>query len=106
MQKLQDYWNERSSQQKFIMVAAFVAAFIAITAFAWLANRPSMALLYAGLDPQHAGEVVAGVERSGVPYEVRGDSIYVESSQRDRLRMDLAAQGLPCLLYTSPSPRD
>lgn len=95
MQKLQDYWNERSSQQKLVMVAAFLATFLAITGFAMLASRPSMALLYAGLDPEHAGDVVAGVERAGIPYEVRGDSIYVDGAQRDRLRMDLAAQGLP-----------
>jgi len=42
-----------------------------------------------------AGEVIAGIERAGVPYEVRGDSIYVAADQRDRLRMDLAAEGLP-----------
>ena len=95
MQKLQDYWNERSSQQKMLMVGAFLATFLAITGFAMLANRPSLALLYAGLAPESAGEVVAGVERAGVPYEVRGDSIYVEASHRDRLRMELAAQGLP-----------
>ncbi|MDO5632026.1 MAG: flagellar basal-body MS-ring/collar protein FliF [Paracoccus sp. (in: a-proteobacteria)] len=95
MQKLQDYWSDRSSQQKITLVAAFVGTFLAIAAFAVMANRPSMALLYAGLDPQQAGEVVTGVERSGVPYEVRGDSIYVDSRQRDKLRMDLAGQGLP-----------
>lgn len=95
MQKLQDYWSERSSKQKAILVGAFIAAFLAVSAFSWLGSRPSMAVLYAGLDPTVAGEVVAGVERAGIAYEVRGDSIYVDAAQRDRLRMDLAAQGLP-----------
>ena len=54
-----------------------------------------MALIYGGLDSAQAGEVIAGIERAGVPYEVRGDAIYVASDQRDRLRMDLAAEGLP-----------
>ncbi|TBN42697.1 flagellar M-ring protein FliF [Paracoccus subflavus] len=95
MQKLQDYWTERSSQQKAVLAAAFLATFLAIAGFAWLANRPSMSLLYGGLDSAQAGEVVAGIERAGVPYEVRGDSIWVDSASRDKLRMDLAAQGLP-----------
>ena len=95
MQKLQDYWNERSSQQKAILIGAFLATFLAIFTFAWLANRPSMSMIYGGLDAAQAGDVVAGLERSGVAYEVRGDSIWVEASQRDRLRMELAAEGLP-----------
>lgn len=95
MQKLQDYWNERSSQQKIILAAAFFATFLVVAGFGWLASRPGMALIYGGLDPAQAGDVVAGIERTGVRYEVRGDSIWVESSARDRLRMELAAQGLP-----------
>ncbi|MBC9246765.1 flagellar M-ring protein FliF [Paracoccus sp. 11-3] len=95
MQKLQDYWRERSSQQKAILIGAFLAAFLAIFSFAWLANRPNMSMIYGGLDGAQAGEVVAGLERSGAVYEVRGDTIWVEASQRDRLRMELAAEGLP-----------
>ena len=95
MQKLQDYWNERSSQQKIILAAAFVATFMMVAGFGWLASRPGMSMIYGGLDSAQAGEVVAGIERSGVKYEVRGDSIWVETAARDRLRMELAAQGLP-----------
>ncbi|MBM3603956.1 MAG: flagellar M-ring protein FliF [Alphaproteobacteria bacterium] len=100
LQKLQDYWNERSSQQKMILGGAFLAVFLAVAGFGWLASRPSMALIYGGLDAAQAGEVIAGIERAGVPYEVRGDAIYVEAGQRDRLRMDLAAQGLPAASST------
>lgn len=95
MQKLQDYWNERSSQHRLLIAAAFAATFLVVASFAWLANRPSMALIYGGLDSAQAGEVIAGIERAGVPYEVRGDAIWVDRAHRDRLRMDLAAQGLP-----------
>lgn len=95
MQKLQDYWGERTARQRAILVAAFVSAFVAVAGFAWMASRPDMAMIYGGLDSAQAGEVMAGLDRSGVAYEVRGDSIWVESGQRDRLRMDLAAQGLP-----------
>ena len=100
MQKLQDYWNERSSQQRLLLVAAFAATFMAVASFAWLVNRPGMALIYGGLDSAQAGEVIAGIERAGIAYEVRGDAIWVEATQRDRLRMDLAAQGLPAASST------
>ncbi|WP_022706015.1 flagellar basal-body MS-ring/collar protein FliF [Paracoccus zeaxanthinifaciens] len=100
MQKLQDYWNERSSAQRLVLGAAFAATFLLVAGFAWLANRPSMALIYGGLDPARAGEVIAGIERAGVPYEVRGDAIWVEEGARDRLRMDLASEGLPAASST------
>ena len=95
MQKLQDYWNERTSAQRMILGGAFLAAFLVIAGFGWFASRTSMALIYGGLDSAQAGEVIAGIERAGVPYEVRGDAIWVDADQRDRLRMGLAAQGLP-----------
>ncbi|WP_234463852.1 flagellar basal-body MS-ring/collar protein FliF [Paracoccus caeni] len=95
MQKLQDYWGERSARQRAILIGAFLSAFLAIAGFGWLASRSDMAMIYGGLDTAQAGEVMAGLDRSGVAYEVRGDSIWVDAAQRDRLRMDLAAQGLP-----------
>ncbi len=100
MQKLQDYWNERSSKQKIILAAAFLSSFLIIAGFGLFASKPSMSLMYGGLDAAQAGEVVAGLERSGVPYQVRGDAIWVDAAQRDRLRMELASQGLPAASTT------
>lgn len=95
MQKLKDYWNERSNAQRMTLIGAFLAAFMAVGAFAWLANRTPLALLYGGLDAAQAGAVVAEIEKSGAAYEVRGDSIWVDTAQRDRMRMTLAGKGLP-----------
>ena len=54
-----------------------------------------MALLYSGLDPATSGEVVTSLEQKTIPFEIRGDAIYVDSSQRDRARLTLAGEGLP-----------
>jgi flagellar M-ring protein FliF len=65
---------------------------------AWLAasmTKPSMTLLYGGLEPSIAGEVVRQLEELRVPHEVRGDAILVDSVERDRVRMALAEMGLP-----------
>jgi flagellar M-ring protein FliF len=65
---------------------------------AWLAasmSKPNMALLYGGLEPAVAGEVVRQLEELRVPHEVQGDAILVASSERDRVRMALAEMGLP-----------
>ncbi|QRZ13228.1 flagellar M-ring protein FliF [Paracoccus methylovorus] len=95
MLKLQDYWRERSARQKAMLLAAFLLTFAAIAGLSLMASRPGMALLYSGLDPQQSGAVMAAVEKSGVSYEIRGDSIWVAKSRRDELRMTLAGEGLP-----------
>ena len=95
MQKMKDYWSARNRVQRLTLIGAFFGALLAVLGFAWLAGRAPMALMYSGLDPAQAGAVVAEIDRRGVPYEVRGESIWVAAADRDRLRMDLAAQGLP-----------
>lgn len=54
-----------------------------------------MALLYSGLDPATAGEVIGALEQMNVTSEVRGDAIYVVEDARDRVRLSLAREGLP-----------
>lgn len=95
MQKLTEYWNDRSSSQKQLIAAAFLLTFLAVSAFSWLASRTPMALLYGGLDSARAGEVMAELDKVGVASEIRGDSIWVDAADRDRLRMTLAGMGLP-----------
>ncbi|NHF73144.1 flagellar basal-body MS-ring/collar protein FliF [Paracoccus xiamenensis] len=95
MQELLKFWVERTSRQRLAILGGFVASLILMLAFVGLAGRTSMALLYSGLDDTQAGPVVAHLEQSGVAYELRGGSIWVDESRRDRMRMDLAAQNLP-----------
>ena len=77
------------------MVLATVAMFAAVLMVSRIASAPSLSLLYAGLQGAAAGDVVAALEQRGVPYEVRGDAIYVDGTLRDELRMTLASEGLP-----------
>lgn len=95
VQKILDYWRARNGAQRALLLAAFFATALGVGGFAILANRTDMALLYGGLDPAQAGAVMAEVEKTGVAYEVRGDSIWVDARARDRMRMDLAGKGLP-----------
>ncbi len=78
------------------MLAVGAAALIlALGLFIRIVSTPTMALLYSGLDSVAASGVIEGLERQGVTYEVRGDSIFVPSDSRDRIRITLAGQGLP-----------
>lgn len=95
LQQLLSVWSALDSRKRVIVALASVAMFAAVLALSRMATAPSMALLYAGLSSNVAGEVVQALEQRGVVYEVRGGAIYVDQSRRDELRMTLASEGLP-----------
>ena len=95
MQQLTAVWQNIDPRRRVIVAAATLAMFAAVMALASLATKPSMSLLYAGLDGNRSGEVLAALDQRSAIYEVRGTAIYVESARRDELRMTLAAEGLP-----------
>ena len=82
--------------------------FLAILAMARMTTAPSMTLLYAGLESSAAGDVVRSLEQRGVAFDVRGGSIFVDSKERDQLRLTLASEemAVPPALRTSAVPRE
>ena len=95
MQNVIAIWSALDLRRRIVVVGATLAMFVAVLWLGRIAGQPDMALLYAGLEPAAAGEVVAALDQRGVAYEVAGASIMVDASQRDSLRMSLATEGLP-----------
>lgn len=95
MQNVIALWSSLDLRRRLIIGGATLAMFLAILALGRMASRPDMVLLYAGLEPAAAGEVVAALEQRGVAHQVSGDSIMVDAAERDALRMALASEGLP-----------
>ncbi|MEO1577166.1 MAG: flagellar basal-body MS-ring/collar protein FliF [Pseudomonadota bacterium] len=95
MQNLTAAFMAFSPARRVAIVLATGGVFAAMILLAQLAGTPRMALLYSGLEPAAAGEVVQSLEQAGVAHEIRGDAIFVDGAQRDALRMSLAAQGQP-----------
>lgn len=95
MQQVLGRWTSLDPVRRIVVAVATVAVFLMVVGLARLASAPGMALLYAGLDPAAAGDVVRALDQRAVAFEVRGDSIWVDNRQRDQLRMSLAGEGLP-----------
>jgi flagellar M-ring protein FliF len=95
LENLRSIWMTLDLRRRVLLVAAVAGAFAAVLFLARGAAQPDMALLYAGLDPAASGAVIAALDQQGVPYEVRGASLFVPAPQRDVLRMTLASEGLP-----------
>ena len=91
MQGLINVWGALTPAKRVMLVGAVAATIALLTILARTASTPGMVLLFAGLDAQNAGEVVAALDRMNVEYKVDGAAIYVPS----KARMALAAEGLP-----------
>ena len=96
MQNVIAIWSSLDLRRRIIIVGATIAMFAAVLALSRMAGQPEMVLLYAGLEPAAAGEVVAALDQRGVAYEVPGDSIFVDVAQRDSLRMALGLGRAAC----------
>jgi flagellar M-ring protein FliF len=88
-------WSALQPRQRLIATLAFAAMIAAVIGLVQMVRAPSMAPLYSGLDATAAGEVASAVEGMGVSVRMEGGAIMVPAADRDRLRMALAAQGLP-----------
>ncbi len=84
-----------SLARQIMLGAAVLGVVAAMTFMVRGAMQPPMALLYSGLTPTHAGEIIEELEQRDVKYEIRSGAIFVSSPARDRVRFDLAQQGLP-----------
>lgn len=95
MQNLWQIWLGLDGRKRLVVLGATLAVFMTVFSMSRIAGNSEMSLLYAGLDNAAAGDVISALEARSAKYEVRGEAIFVEASQRDALRMTLAAEGLP-----------
>jgi flagellar M-ring protein FliF len=95
MEQIIETWRRLDPRRRIILAAAVALTMAAVLSLAQVATRPGMALLYSGLDPAAAGEVIGALEQMTIASEVRGNAIYVEATARDRVRLVLARDGLP-----------
>lgn len=84
-----------------VRLASLAAVSFALIAFfVFIAARlttPSMSLLYSSLDPSDSAAIVQRLDSQNVPYEVKGDGsqIMVAEDQVAKVRLGLAADGIP-----------
>ncbi|SEW41373.1 flagellar M-ring protein FliF [Cognatiyoonia koreensis] len=95
MQGLLSVWTNLNTRRQIIAILSSAAIIALVVFLARGAGQKDLALLYGGLEPAAAGDVITALDQRGAIYEVRGGGIYVDATQRDSLRMSLAGEGLP-----------
>lgn len=84
-----------SLQRQIVLGVTMLAVLAAMTFLVRGTMKEQMSLLYSGLDPVRAGEVINELEQLGVSYDIRGEAIFIPASIRDKTRFALARDGLP-----------
>jgi flagellar M-ring protein FliF len=94
-QQLLGIWKQLGLNQRISIVMATAVVFLGLAAMALWSGRPDFALLYGKLDDGEASKIVASLDESKIPYQVRGGSIYVPSDKVYQVRMQMAGKGIP-----------
>ncbi|WP_300380594.1 flagellar basal-body MS-ring/collar protein FliF [Henriciella sp.] len=84
-----------SLTRQLALAGAVLGVVLAMTMMVRGAVQEPMALLYSGLEPASAGDVIEELDKRGVDYEIKGESIFIPQSERDGIRFALAQDGLP-----------
>lgn len=97
LQGLLSVWTNLNARRQIIVILASAAIIASVMFLARSAGQKDLALLFGGLEPAAAADVVTALDQRGAIYEVRGGGIYVDATQRDALRMSLAGENLPAV---------
>jgi len=90
-------WGELGLNQRVSLIVATLAVIGGLTGVVIWSRRPDFQLLYGRMSEKDATAVISHLETLNIPHQVSagGTAVSVPSDQVYKLRMDLAAKGLP-----------
>ncbi len=94
--KILESFKKMSKGQRTRIIVLAVIILIIIISVSVVLNQKNYTVLYSGMQPSEAGEVLSTLTEMGVDAKAQGDdTIMVAEDQADSVRMQLAAQGYP-----------
>lgn len=96
-QSLLDLWKQLGLNQRVSLVVAAVGVIGGLLAVVLWSRQPDYQLLYGRLSEKDSSQIIAQLQTQGISHRIAngGSTIYVPADQVHRLRMDLAAKGMP-----------
>ena len=93
---LLELWNGLDGRRRGLLIGGISALAVVLVILTRIASQPSYALLYSGLDPAAAGEVVEAISARGVAYRVEGESDPCRRVAARRTSDGIGRRGLTC----------
>ena len=97
LQSLIALWGQLGINQRVSLILSALALTGVLVAVGIWSRRPDYQLLYARLGEKDAAAVIGYLESQNIPHQVSagGTAVQVPSDQVYKIRMDLAAKGIP-----------
>jgi flagellar M-ring protein FliF len=97
LKQLQAFVAGLSLQQKVLLGGGVLLVVAVLAVFVKLTEKADFKVLYSGLAPQDAQSVVQSLSVKNIAYQLStdGTSVSVPADQLDKVRMQLAAEGMP-----------
>lgn len=94
---LRQYWAGLQQGMRWGILASAALLLAALLVLGLWLSRTSYAVVYAGLNPRQGGDVIAALQKDGIPFrlENNGSIVEVPKALADEVRLKLAEQGLP-----------
>ena len=92
MKKIKDKWNSMTKTRKIALVIISAVTVLAIGTLLYVSLKPKYTVLFSNMDSKDSGNVIANLDSKGTKYKIEGNSILVEKSQVDKLRMEMLSQ--------------
>lgn len=97
IKQLNEFWQGRSKAQKIKIGASIALILISLSLLMFFTSRPEMVPLYNQLDIKDAGSIAKKLDEMKVKWEMGTSEteILVSKEEVNRLRMQMATEGLP-----------
>ncbi|WP_291490512.1 flagellar basal-body MS-ring/collar protein FliF [Desulfurella sp.] len=96
LEEIKIFYNRMSKKQRLVLFTSF-AGLILILMFVFLiGSRVSYGILFSNLNDKDASKIINYLDQQKIPYKIiNGNTIEVPKDSVYKLRLDLAAKGLP-----------
>lgn len=96
-QSLLNLWKQLGLNQKVSLIVAALAVAGAMVALVIWSKQPDYQLLYGRLSEKDSAAIISQLQSQNIPHKIAngGSTVYVPAENVYRLRMDLAAKGIP-----------
>lgn len=96
-QSLLNIWKHLGLNQKVSIVVAALAVVICLVGLVIWSRQPDYQLLYGRLSDKDSAAIISQLQAQNIPHKIAngGSTVYVPADSVYKLRMDLAAKGIP-----------
>ncbi len=96
LEEIKNFYNRMSKKQKVVLFSSFAGLILALMLVFWLGSRVSYGVLFSNLSDKDTSNIINYLDQQKIPYKiVNGNTIEVPKDSVYKLRLDLAAKGLP-----------